>query len=315
MTDPAILTGTVTVVAVCLIGAVMLAVRGQLIARYFLWIWAALMIVVVPVAFFVRGPILTRLDAELLIGILAVVLFVIYRYGVEKLIMSHEETRRVLVASSKGIEEERRLISHRIHDDINPNLLLCRNTLQRLQPQITGNEAQVALVAQAVLLLDTAYRDLRDLIRNLRVEVIDTIGFTAALEALVNHYSSCFEKPVLVLEHNLPRRPAIDQTVALNAFKILREALLNAIKHANAQTVRLEVQQDPDGPLFRVAIIDDGLGMNRAPRGEGIGLLDMRERAHALGTELEITEFNPGSCHPGTRVAFTFQAATADPSV
>jgi hypothetical protein len=53
-------------------------------------------------------------------------------------------------------------------------------------------------------MLNDAYAEMRDIIKNTRIEVIDSIGFTAALESLVAHYTNISEKPAITLEHDLP---------------------------------------------------------------------------------------------------------------
>src|SRR5690606_41711848 len=69
---------------------------------------------------------------------------------------------------------------------------------------------------------------------------------------------------------------------------IVREALQNIRKHANAASVRVEVQRQADD--LHVLVADDGVGMERGPEpSEGhLGLEQMRERAEELGGTLEI---------------------------
>jgi signal transduction histidine kinase len=76
------------------------------------------------------------------------------------------------------------------------------------------------------------------------------------------------------------------------ALRIVREAMINAIKHGNASALRVELE---DGPQLRLRVIDDGIGFDRdgeTPR--GFGLRSMRERAEMLGGSLRI-ESRPGA--------------------
>ena len=83
-----------------------------------------------------------------------------------------------------------------------------------------------------------------------------------------------------------PRRLTVP--VEMNLLRIGQEAVTNAIKHAHAQRITLELRYDPETVCLRVT--DDGRGFSEdeiALSGNGhFGLLDMRERAQALGCRL-----------------------------
>ena len=136
------------------------------------------------------------------------------------------------------------------------------------------------------------------------------IGFTAALESLVAHYTNISEKPVITLEHNLPKRPALPETSAVSAYKIIREAIFNAIKHSKADQVHVSIHHNKAMDTYKVEITDDGVGMKATARnGEhaGIGLIDMRERVRVLGGALKIQASDPtNQKRPGAKLSFSF---------
>jgi nitrate/nitrite-specific signal transduction histidine kinase len=71
---------------------------------------------------------------------------------------------------------------------------------------------------------------------------------------------------------------------AISAYKIIREAIFNAIKHSKAAQVRVSIHHNKALDTYKVEITDDGVGMKATARnGEhaGIGLIDMRERVGA----------------------------------
>ena len=78
--------------------------------------------------------------------------------------------------------------------------------------------------------------------------------------------------------------------VEMNLLRIGQEAVTNAVKHANAQRITLQLRYDPGTVRLRVS--DDGRGFSSediALSGNGhFGLLDMRERAQALGCDLRV---------------------------
>lgn len=287
-----------------------LAIRGSNTAKYFLWIWAVLMLVALPFA--TRANTISSLAAGLMLMFFLYVLFLSNKHSLDRLEVSHEETRRVLAESNRRIDEERRTLSRRLHDQVNPNLLLCKNELKRLESLVKGDEQASQALASAITLVGDAYTQTRDIIKNTRIEVIDSIGFTAALESLIAHYTNFFDKPEIVLEHNLPKRPEMSEDVAVTVYKIIREAIYNAIKHAAAKQVVVSVQHNKARDIYKVEITDDGVGIKARQKTQneistGIGLIDMRERARVIGGDLKIQAIVPGNeKRPGTRVSFSF---------
>ncbi|MDQ2840386.1 MAG: sensor histidine kinase [Acidobacteriota bacterium] len=92
----------------------------------------------------------------------------------------------------------------------------------------------------------------------------------------------------------------LDSTVEMNALRIGQEAIGNAIKHARARTIRVDLEYKPKA--LRLSIADDGCGFDEDTAamayGTHFGLLDMKERADGLGSRFEIRS-TPGL---GTRV-------------
>lgn len=288
--------------------SMVLAARGNQAAKYFVWLWAALMILALPMVN--RANMISHVAAGLMLLFFLYVLYITVRYGMERVDVSHEETRRVLAASNLRIDEERRILARRFHDEVNPQILLSRNVLKQLEPLVADNKRAAELLANATSMLSDAYSEVRDIIKNTRIEVIDSIGFTAALESLVAHYTNISEKPAITLEHNLPKRPALPESVAVSTYKVIREAIFNAIKHANATHVRVCVQHNKALDTYTVEISDDGIGVKASARnGEhtGIGLLDMRERVRVLGGALKVQAAYPSNQkRPGTKISFSF---------
>ncbi|WP_345205768.1 sensor histidine kinase [Fodinibacter luteus] len=80
--------------------------------------------------------------------------------------------------------------------------------------------------------------------------------------------------------------PPLPAAVEVAAFHVVREALSNAVKHAHADRIVVEVQTV--GDRLRAEVRDDGNG-TVSPRQDGVGLTSMRERAEELGGDFAIT--------------------------
>ncbi|UXY16972.1 histidine kinase [Chitiniphilus purpureus] len=302
------------VLLTALLVSLFLAARGNQAAMYFLWVWAALLVTALPLV--TRANMIPSVAAGLLLVFFFYLLYLFYfhRHGMEGADTSHEETRRVLAEANRRIDEERRALARRLHDDVNPRLLVTKQALRQLEPMVADNEKATVLLNNALSMVSDAYTEMRAIIKNTRIEVIDSIGFTAALESVVTHYTSVFDRPLITLEHNLPKRPALPEAIAVSAFKIIREALFNAIKHSGADHVRVSVQFIEANDQYKVEVSDDGIGVSSrgADGAAGIGLIDMRERARVLGSSLKVQPANPSNAkRPGTSISFSFSARSS----
>lgn len=285
--------------------AVYISLKGNALARYFLWTWALLLVIAVPFVSLIPE------SARTYVGGLAILFFLytIFIVGIRsqnKIDMAQDEMRRVLAESNNRMDEERRRIARQLHDEINPTLVLAKLELQKLVPIIDRNiadenEAEKAnrIIGQLLDSISAVYQDSRQIIKNTRIEIIDSIGLVAAVESLVTHYKGILENQKVTLQHNFPRRPDIPSAIAVNAYRIIQEALLNAVKHADASNIAIDIRQS--GKRISVCITDDGIGIG-TKNSLGIGLIDMRERARVLGGELQVTNKNG----KGTKITFSF---------
>jgi signal transduction histidine kinase len=143
------------------------------------------------------------------------------------------------------------------------------------------------MLARAREQLDGGLAELRDLARGIHPTVLTDRGVEAALAALVGR------APVRVdLRAAVPER--LDASIEAAAYFLVSEALTNAAKHADADTVSVDVSCG-DGTLV-VTIADDGVG--GADPGGGSGLRGLVDRVDAVGGTLDVTSA-PGR---GTRL-------------
>ena len=126
--------------------------------------------------------------------------------------------------------------------------------------------------------------------------MLDDLGFSAAARWYVGQYAT---RTGLNVELDVPddeAQPGADVATAL--FRILQESLTNIARHAEASRVSIRLEEDEDAWLLTIR--DNGIGFARDPaRGEGFGLIGMRERARNLGGQLAVDSV-PGK---GTTIA------------
>ncbi|HEY7890785.1 MAG TPA: GAF domain-containing protein [Solirubrobacteraceae bacterium] len=200
------------------------------------------------------------------------------------------ERQRQRLAATEG---ERRRWARELHDETLQSLSALRIGLST-----AGRSAQpdalARAVGQAVEQLEEAIANLRGLITDLRPAALDELGVQAAIEGLaertgrhgldvdvsVELFSDDDDRPVRHL-------PEMETAI----YRIVQEALTNAVKHGEAKRAVVEVHEDQ--ATIHVIIRDDGTGFDLGQDTSGFGLVGIRERIELLGGEVEI-ESAPG---------------------
>lgn len=169
--------------------------------------------------------------------------------------------------------------------------------------QLTGVIRRLDLLPEARVASDqlrAVAHDLRAVAANQRPPVLDDLGLAAALEFAAGQLSTS-EVPVRLRIVDRTGMQAVDRpppNLELAIFRIVQEAVTNALRHARASEVVINADLAPD--RVDVAIIDDGVGLmpdleRMAARRGRQGLASMRRRARAVGAELSIAGSKDGT--------------------
>jgi signal transduction histidine kinase len=182
-------------------------------------------------------------------------------------------------------EGERARIARELHDDIGQQIALLAIDLELLSASNPTTLAVDALSrAQGVA------RSVHDLSHRLHPAKLRLIGLVAALTGL-QHEPSHSGIPTTFTHDNVPRSLPPDVTLCL--FRIVQEALQNAMKYSGAHMVSVHLSGTPDGLVLTVD--DDGRGFEvDTAWGTGLGLMSMSERVEAVGGTLQVRS-QPGA--------------------
>ena len=225
--------------------------------------------------------------------------------AMEQARIADAERRRLLARSNRQLEDERKRIAVEIHDHLNASLIGLRSKAQHIG-EISGamngptaREIQATATEITVTIADL-YKSARDLIKQLRPEVIDVLGLTGALQEMTREYNQLVQGIRFVL-HVPPDFPAMRGEVAIVAYRLVQEALSNVVKHSSARRVEVTLTAPPGHGDVLIAVRDDGVGFHLATVSSGrLGLAGMRERVAGLGGKMRIRS-KQGH---GTRVTF-----------
>ena len=189
-------------------------------------------------------------------------------------------------------EDERLRIRRDLHDELGPMLasqslkLAAARQVIRTQP-----EKAEKLVEEIGQQSQQTVADIRRLVHGLRPPVLDQLGLVEAVRDLARYAGSDLTIEVSAPENALPKLSAAAE---VNAYRIVLEAVTNAVKHAHAKHCTIEFEIEPD--LFVIHIQDDGVGMAKEYRA-GVGLRSMRLRAAEIGGRLGIDSVQPHGTH------------------
>lgn len=192
--------------------------------------------------------------------------------------LEHEraETSRLLVSTQ---EAERRLIARELHDEVGQGL-----TAALLQLDAVTRQAPEALRDEIVETRETVRVNLemvRAIARRQRPAALEDLGLLAALRALAAEVSAA--RNGLSVQVRATGDFAAPDEAELAIYRIAQEALTNAVRHAGASDVLVELRHHEGVAALRV--LDDGGGFGGD---EGVGLRGMRERALLAGGTFDV---------------------------
>ncbi len=198
------------------------------------------------------------------------------------------------------IDAERRALARDLHDDLGQILSALRMSAHALSGALVDDPRET-LADDVVVLADAALARVRAVSHGLHPPLLPSQGLTAALQGLADGVPLGEVDVRFEAESDLPR-PA--QAVEVAAYRIAQEALANALRHAQARCVRIELRAE-DAAL-QLQIIDDGRGhdLDSAP---GFGRTAMRERAALVDID-----FSETTSPDGTRITLRLPLATRD---
>ncbi|MFJ9011178.1 sensor histidine kinase [Streptomyces canus] len=198
--------------------------------------------------------------------------------------------RRVIEAG----DEQRRDVERALHDGAQQrfiNLGLQLRVARRRLDRTGGGPELAGLLDDALATLEQGHAELRVAARGIHPVVLSGAGLVPALRSL----AADLPLPVDIDAAGLPPLP---EPVELTAYYVVKEAISNVLKHADARTIHVGLRHE--NGVLRLAVTDDGVG-GADPASGGTGLLGLRHRVSAYDGELTVRSA-PGE---GTVVSVT----------
>jgi PAS domain S-box-containing protein len=189
-------------------------------------------------------------------------------------------------------EEERTWIARELHDDIVQRIALVAVELERYDPQAADATPDIEnRIPKALQHLTGLGKDIQALSHRLYSSKLEFLGLVGAAQSFCRELSEQRKVGIVFKHSDIPA--VFPEELSLCLFRVLQEALQNAVKHSGVHDFAVELRGTQDQICLTVS--DSGIGFDwrDAMNRRGIGLISMRERLHLVSGELSI-QSTPG---------------------
>jgi signal transduction histidine kinase len=189
-------------------------------------------------------------------------------------------------------DRERRRLGQNLHDSLGQHLTGTALAAQVLREKLADRSAiEVEDADKVVEYIEEGIDLTRNLARGFFSPELEADGLSVALYGLAANITERFRVPCVFNGDDRVR--VGDSTTATQLYHIAQEAVMNAVKHAGANKIDIELSRN--GRSLTLAIADDGCGFpNRLPEPPGLGLRLMAHGASLIGGKLSVTRQSDG---------------------
>jgi signal transduction histidine kinase len=190
-------------------------------------------------------------------------------------------------------EDERRFLSHELHDELGQTL-----TALKLRLQVAARAEIGGTLAEPIALIDELIARVRRISLDLRPPLLDEVGLVCALRAYLQSQAAVSG---LAIDLHAPEPPErapsrLPADLEIACFRVVQEAITNVLRHAGARRIDVHVVRSVS--RVSLSIRDDGRGFDPATLEEAatrghLGVPGMRERILARGGQFRLTS-TPG---------------------
>lgn len=199
------------------------------------------------------------------------------------------ETRLLTQHMAEAQEAERRHLARELHDELGQCLTAIKTDAVLIRNRSETTEPKVYRSAQAIIdVASHIYDVVHNMITRLRPSPLDDLGLIPTLQECISAWKK--RQPDIAFKLNVSGKlDNLNEAMNMTVFRVVQEAITNAVRHADATEMRVSVSNEFDEKMTQnqlvVEIVDDGKGMEIQDFHSDVdfGLLGMRERAHSLG--------------------------------
>lgn len=202
------------------------------------------------------------------------------RHITEKMELKHQFQQEVLQTQLEVQEQSFRYVSEEIHDNIAQTLSLVKLKLYKTAGKTTDEEVQAG-IATSTELLGNALNDLRNLSHVLNGGLILKLTLQEGIEKELNYVHDAKDVKTQLTITGPACEP--DPEKKLLIFRIVQEAINNAMKHGEAKEININLAYQPGALLATISDNGKGFDTSKMEESKGLGLHNIHLRAKMLG--------------------------------
>jgi len=202
------------------------------------------------------------------------------------------ETEKQLTATEailKGEEQERTRLAKDLHDGLGGMLSGIKFSFQNMKENLILTPENAQAFERSIDMLDSSIKEMRRVAHNMMPEILVKYGLDETLKEFCSEIDRSGAVQATYQSIGMDN-VAVEQTVAITVYRIVQELVNNAIKHANAQHVLVQIHAAEPEKLLTVTVEDDGSGFDTMllQGAQGMGWSNIRNRVDFLKGRIDV---------------------------
>ncbi|MDH7911283.1 sensor histidine kinase [Winogradskyella sp. SYSU M77433] len=210
------------------------------------------------------------------------------RKNQELITLKREYQIKSLESLIEGEEKERLRIAKELHDGVNGDLSAIKHKLSTLL-EMNNN-----VINEAIAMIDSSCEQVRAISHNLVPPSLENFNLIEATENYCANLDAV-SKEQITFQH-LGDDISLTKKAEVNAFRIIQELITNALKHAEASEINVQISHRDN--LVQITVEDDGKGFDKNNvDSQGIGLSNIQSRVDYLNANLDVISNAQGTSY------------------
>jgi signal transduction histidine kinase len=189
----------------------------------------------------------------------------------------------------KGEEQERTRLAKDLHDGLGGMLSGIKYSFQNMKENLILTPDNAQAFERSIDMLDSSIREMRRVAHNMMPEMLLKYGLNVALKTFCSEIDRSAAVKTTYQSIGM-QNITIDQTTAVTIYRIIQELVHNAIRHANAQKILVQVNAQQEERMLSVTVEDNGNGFdtNLLQDAQGIGWSNIQNRVDFLNGKIDL---------------------------
>ena len=210
----------------------------------------------------------------------------------------YNEIKGLATHFKRTIEKDRKNLAYELHEELAQLACVVKMNIDSIKITEPGLSASAkSKIDHALALSDLLVNTIRRISFSMSPNMLDDLGLNAVFEGQCKEFSMLNGIPCEF--ESAYDEANLSQEIKLDFFRICQESLTNVMYHAQANKVKISIEDVDD--KIQLTIIDDGKGFDMDQQKQSSGLISMRQRAASINGQLTIQS----EIGRGTRVGVT----------